>query len=529
MKTMVERQEIIHLYRVCGYSKRRISRELHCSRHTVDDILFEYEAALRQENPDEALTDLLSTPPRYDSSRRRPRALTPEVKEVIDGCLKKNDAKESLGMHKQRMLKKDIHLYLLGKGYRVSYPSVCNYIRGKEQDKGKKKTEAFIRLYYEPGEVVEFDWGEAVLFIDGVKTKFYLAVFTFAHSNGRYAYLFRHQNTLAFMESHRNFFRDIHGVPSQMVYDNMRVAVKSFAGGEKTPTESLLKMADFYRFRYRFCNVRAGWEKGHVERSVEYVRRKAFCHTDRFADIASAQGHLDAACKEMNGSGTSLSTAGKPYKLAADLASLREFPGNLGCFELAEYTVDKWSTIQMKHVHYSVPDSLVGEKVSVKIYSEKIVILSGRDKVASHQRSYRPGDWRVKLEHYLGTFQRKPGALTHSVAWHTTHEGIKRLYEEHFPGANKDFVMLLSYAKENGFSQDDLVKTAALLRQRGVKRISAEQLEAMLQNKMELTSETESHESDSQEAAIERAATGTLDTLTVLLGDTGQNFYQSTN
>ena len=31
---------------------------------------------------------------------------------------------------------------------------------------------------------------------------------TFGHSNGRYAYLFRHQNTLAFMESHRNFFRE---------------------------------------------------------------------------------------------------------------------------------------------------------------------------------------------------------------------------------------------------------------------------------------------------------------------------------
>ena len=231
--------------------------------------------ALRQENLDEALTDLLSTLPHYDSSKRRPRALTPEVKEMIDGCLKKNDAKESLGMHKQRVLKKDIYLYLLEKGYRVSYPSVCNYIHGKEQDKGRKKTEAFIRLYYEPCEVVEFDWGEAVLFINGVKTKFYLAVFTFAHSNGRYAYLFRHQNTLAFMESHRNLFKDIHGVPSQMVYDNMRVAVKSFAGGEKTPTEALLKMADFYRFRYRFCNVRAGWEKAmwNVAWSMSAVRR----------------------------------------------------------------------------------------------------------------------------------------------------------------------------------------------------------------------------------------------------------------
>lgn len=84
-----------------------------------------------------------------------------------------------------------------------------------------------------------------------------------------------------------------------MVYDNMRVAVAAFVGKqEKRPTSTLLRMADFYRFGYRFCNARAGWEKGHVERSVEYVRRKAFCVEDRFPDIASAQAHLAATCRK---------------------------------------------------------------------------------------------------------------------------------------------------------------------------------------------------------------------------------------
>ena len=43
------------MYRVCGYSKRRISRELHVSRHTVDNILSKYESAIRTDNPEEAL------------------------------------------------------------------------------------------------------------------------------------------------------------------------------------------------------------------------------------------------------------------------------------------------------------------------------------------------------------------------------------------------------------------------------------------------------------------------------------------
>ena len=40
---------------------------------------------------------------------------------------------------------------------------------------------------------------------------------------------------------------------------------KSFVGGDKKPTEALMKMSGFYCFEYRFCNVRAGWEKGHVD------------------------------------------------------------------------------------------------------------------------------------------------------------------------------------------------------------------------------------------------------------------------
>ena len=35
-------------------TKRRISRELHVSRHTVDNILSEYESAIRTDNPEEA-------------------------------------------------------------------------------------------------------------------------------------------------------------------------------------------------------------------------------------------------------------------------------------------------------------------------------------------------------------------------------------------------------------------------------------------------------------------------------------------
>lgn len=245
MITMVDKQTIIHLYRSRGLSKRAIARELDISRKTVHKVIQEYESTLSSDTPSVSLETILTTAPRYDSSKRSRRVITGQVQSIIDDCLAKNASKRASGLKKQCMLKKDIHNLLLSRGFSVSYPSVCKYITGIDTQKSRKREEAFIRQYYIPGENCEFDWGEVKLRIHGKLQRFFLAVFTFSHSNGRYAYLFRHQNTLAFMESHRNFFRQVKGVPYVMVYDNMRVAVKDFVGTDKTPTEALSRMCAF--------------------------------------------------------------------------------------------------------------------------------------------------------------------------------------------------------------------------------------------------------------------------------------------
>ena len=87
--------------------------------------------------------------------------------------------------------------------------------------------------------------------------------------------------------------------------------------------------------------------------------------------------------------------------------------------------------------------------------------------------------------------------------------------------------MLLLYAKENGFSQDELVRAALSLQARGVRRISAEQVKAMLQSGADKTGNTENEEQDSQEQDIENAALGTLDSLTALMGNMEINFLQT--
>ncbi len=151
------------------------------------------------------------------------------------------------------MLKKcDMLTLLEAQGHSIGYTTLCNYIRNKKEH----PQEAFVRQHYDPGSVCEFDWGEVVVFIQGVVTKLQMAVFTSAYSNYRFAFLYHRQDTLAFMESHVAFFAHTKGVYHQMIYDNMRVVVARFVGKhEKEPTQALINLKGHYQFSHRFCNA----------------------------------------------------------------------------------------------------------------------------------------------------------------------------------------------------------------------------------------------------------------------------------
>lgn len=211
---------------------------------------------------DETLVAYLKSEPSYKSAIREKRALTEEVCRMIDVCLRDNQEKRDRRDKKLCMKATDIHARLKSLGYKVSYPSVCNYIR-TTLGNADELQECFIRQSYPPGRDCEFDWGELYLTIGGRRMKLYLAVFTLAYSNHRAAYLFLQQDTQAYMESHRLYFKMLGKVPHRMVYDNMKVAVASFVGG-KHPTDALIRMESAYCFYHRFCNVRSGNEKGHI-------------------------------------------------------------------------------------------------------------------------------------------------------------------------------------------------------------------------------------------------------------------------
>ena len=480
MISMDKKQQILHYYRVEGLSLREISRRVFLDRKTVRRIVRGYESALLQD-PETGVEDYLSTVPRYQGRARPARVLTEEVTKEIDYRLKENSRRLGAGMRKQCLKKRDIYRELVSKGMKISYTTVCRYIRGKKEPKPTRSKDVYLRIRHEPGEECQFDWGEVKLFIAGKQEGLMMAVFAFPFSKGRFAYLFHRQDTLAFMESHRNFFREVNGVPRTMVYDNMRVAVV-FDNKEKRPTEALRRLSTFYRFNFRYCNARAGREKGDVGRSVDYVRGRAFTRRVDFGSMEEARQWLTRTCMLINDGQCSPLTVGKADWMAEEPDALQAYPGESGCFELAECKVDKQSAICFKHNHYSVPEELAGGSVTVRIYSEKTVIYDNEHrKVATHRRSYGHREWIVDINHYIATLMKKTAALEHSEAFLQMPESMQVIYNRYFKKDGREFLALVRHVRDNGIAYETVVKAADLLPQRGLKVFTADHFKVAIQ------------------------------------------------
>jgi transposase len=479
MIKMAEKQEIIIRYYREGKSARSISRELGLSRKTVSKYISQYESTLaqRQHNSEQVLDACLITPPRYQTKNRSKRCLSAVLQQRLDEYWQQNQQKKQQGLRKQILLKQDIYQALQQEGFQVGYTTVCNYLRGK----AKPAVEVFIRQEYEPASSCEFDWAEVRLQIAGRETRLYLAVFTSSYSNYRFALLFNRQDTLAFLESHVAFFAHCQGVFHQMVYDNMRVAVAQFTSyKEREPTLALGQLSSHYRYRFRFCNIAKGNEKGHVERSVEYVRRKAFGNNHCFENLHQAQQHLTGILAGLNATVREGKSAQALFD--AEKRQLWPDPGQMACYLLEHLKVDKQATVCYKTNHYSVPDQLVGCMLEVKVQAEQLTFFHQGQQVATHSRSYQRHHWQMKLEHYLTTLGYKPGALAGATAFKQSHWPLQKFYQQYFREDARSFIHLLQYCHKHQISQGQLLETAQELSRYCPTDVTADKLMALLGN-----------------------------------------------
>lgn len=485
MINLIEKQKIIIAYFQKGKSQRQIARKMGFNRRTVAKYIKDY--ARKKDRLVEAKDDICQEEliadivehPKYDTSKRKKVKLTEQVVARIQYYLQENEQKIKEGKRKQQRKKIDIYEALQEEGYSIGYTTVCNAIRSIKRE----SREAYIRQEYAPGEVCEFDWGELKLVIAGKSKTFHLAVFSATWGDYRHGALYANQKTESFLDAHASFFEKIGGVYREMVYDNARVMVARFVGrSEKEPTEALLKLSLYYGFRFRFTNTYQAHEKGHVERSVEYLRRKIFAKRDTFESLSAARTYLEQELFCINArSRKNQPSAHKMLQKEKD--NLLIIPPRYDTARITEARVNRYSTVSVDGNHYSVPDHLVGKFVLVKIYPDKLLCYDQEQRIATHPKCEGRDHWSLHIHHYLRTLKLKPGALKRSSALAQIKPKLKNIYQNYYEGKEKQFLALLHLVALHGLPA---VCTSITELEKLPTTVSTEKIRLVLERKKDL-------------------------------------------
>lgn len=440
MKDLMDKSSIIKL-KEQGYSNRKVEKMLKINRKTIAKYWNEYQTNIEKLNNTKddleikEIQEKIVAKPKYNSKNRVKRKITPEFITALKNILNEELEKEKiLGTNKQALTKLQIYELLKKQGFDVSYSSVANEI-AKIKNFGK---ECFIRQDYEFGDRLEYDFGEVKLVINGITRKYYIAVLSSPAGNFRWCYLYDNCKKEIFLDSHVRFFKMLGGVYKEIVYDNMRNVVTKFIGkNEKELNEDLVKMSIYYGFEINVTNAFSGNEKGYVEGSVKYLRNKIFAENYKFISEEAAIEYMESQLIKLN-ENSQIEEEKKHLKIAKPPLELANITSSV---------VNKYGFIQIENNFYSVPEYLVGRKVTSKIYYNKILVYSDYELICEHKKIDGTKKISADIRHYLKTLSKKPGALKNSYAL-KSNPILRTIYNKYYIQKPKDFIQIIAENKE---------------------------------------------------------------------------------
>jgi transposase len=179
-------------------------------------------------------------------------------------------------------------LMLKDRGYQGSVQQLRRVVRKIRP----AQATAYLALTTLPGEQGQVDWASfGTLQVGRAQRKLSCFVMVLSYSRRVFARFTFDQTLASFLAGHVDAFRDHQGVPRVLLYDNLKTAVLERVGRAIRFHPALLELAGHYHFRPEPCTVAAGWEKGRVERAIQYIRT-SFADARHYRDLDDANRQL---------------------------------------------------------------------------------------------------------------------------------------------------------------------------------------------------------------------------------------------
>ena len=157
--------------------------------------------------------------------------------------------------------------------------------------------EAYVPLFFAPGEAYQFDWSHEIVLINGVTVTVKVAHVRLCHSRMMFVRAYPRETQEMVFDAHDRAFAFFGGACTRGIYDNMKTAVETvFVGKDRQYNRRFLQMCSHYLVQPVACTPASGWEKGQVENQVGLVRERFFTPRLRFKSYEELNAWLLDKC-----------------------------------------------------------------------------------------------------------------------------------------------------------------------------------------------------------------------------------------
>ena len=309
-------------------------------------------------------------------------------------------------------------------GYMGGQSTVRVFVR-EIKSKSLKVREAFLRLEFAPAECAQVDWGEfGDAFGDGIKIHCFVMVMCF--SRMMYLEFTRSERFEDFIRCHENAFNFFEGIPKECWYDNLATAVTDRHGGVVRFNPRFFSYMGHHSIVPHACNPARGNEKGRVENGIKFIRSH-FWSGRTFKDfndlcvqsILWRDQYLN--CREHR----------VTRRIVKNLFDSVEKPA-LGPINTLKFETDEVLTkvispdfhFVFETNRYSVPWTLVGLAVTIRINEKTLKVYYHEKYVAGHDRSYLKNKVFTNPKHQDGLLAKKPGAVSQDESRQVALKGL---------------------------------------------------------------------------------------------------------
>ncbi|MGL4996696.1 MAG: Mu transposase domain-containing protein, partial [Deefgea sp.] len=190
-------------------------------------------------------------------------------------------------------------------------------------------------------------------------------------------------------------------------------------------------MCAHYLFDPDFCNVASGWEKGVVEKNVQDSRRRIWLEAQsvQFSSFDALNVWLAERCRALweelkHPEFKALSIA---EMLEQERLEMMPMPTPFDGYVEHLASVSSTCLITVASNRYSVPCEWSCRRVSVRLYSNQVVIAVDDAIVARHERLLAEHQVSFDWQHYVPLISRKPGALRNGAPFSEMPTALLRL------------------------------------------------------------------------------------------------------